>query len=401
MRRALVLAACLVVTATLGAAHHGEAEAARPRSKARQEALRQRLGDAASHELELTNSANAVERAKVALERERESMAWAGELLEHRGNESLRRLDAYREHRLEREELSAVRARALYKLARGGGVLEMMFEDGRDGRLTATERAARGRTLRNLIDHDIEQLQVHARAEAHARDELLTANREQAVLAALDSLARIQSSSLETGAEGLHPTLAVAHEQRRVLQRRPREQVDGADKALLASLDRERRNLMRHRGLDLLEDDALIRPVPGRVIGEFGDYEDKLLKVPMHRNGVELWARPKDEVLALAPGSVAFVGALPGFERVVVVDHGGGYLSLTARLLSVAVEEGQEIEAGTVLGRVGPKAVDDGLGTTVYVEVRHGSRPIDPAPYLRPSKKSRGGKSKAKSRSRR
>ncbi|MCA9681831.1 MAG: peptidoglycan DD-metalloendopeptidase family protein, partial [Myxococcales bacterium] len=84
-----------------------------------------------------------------------------------------------------------------------------------------------------------------------------------------------------------------------------------------------------------------------------------------------------------------------------VVDHGGGYLSLTARLLSVAVEEGQEIEAGTVLGRVGPKAVDDGLGTTVYVEVRHGSRPIDPAPYLRPSKKSRGGKSKAKSRSRR
>ncbi|MCA9687448.1 MAG: pyridoxal-phosphate dependent enzyme, partial [Myxococcales bacterium] len=48
---------------------------------------------------------------------------------------------------------------------------------------------------------------------------------------------------------------------------------------------------MRHRGLDLLEDDALIRPVPGRVIGEFGDYEDKLLKVPMHRNGVELWAK--------------------------------------------------------------------------------------------------------------
>jgi septal ring factor EnvC (AmiA/AmiB activator) len=126
-----------------------------------------------------------------------------------------------------------------------------------------------------------------------------------------------------------------------------------------------------------------VRPVDGRVVGRFGTYDDPLLDVPMHRNGVELSAEPNDQVLALAPGEVVLVGALPGFERIVVIDHGGGYLSLTARLLTISVEQGQEIEAGTVLGRVGPKAVPDGLGTTVYVEIRHGQRPIDPRPYLR------------------
>jgi septal ring factor EnvC (AmiA/AmiB activator) len=52
-------------------------------------------------------------------------------------------------------------------------------------------------------------------------------------------------------------------------------------------------------------------------------------------------------------------------------------------LLAVAVEEGDELDAGALLGRAGPKAIDDGLGTSVYVELRHGQRPIDPAPWLR------------------
>jgi septal ring factor EnvC (AmiA/AmiB activator) len=181
----------------------------------------------------------------------------------------------------------------------------------------------------------------------------------------------------------LDSELHTVHERRKALQKRLRGRSKVADRKLLYALAHERRDLLRARGLDLLEEEALVRPVDGRVIGRFGTYDDPLLDVPMHRNGVELEAEPNDQVLALAPGEVVLVGALPGFERIVVIDHGGGYLSLTARLLAIDVEQGQEIEAGTVLGRVGPKAVPDGLGTSVYVEVRHGQRPIDPRPYLR------------------
>ena len=156
-----------------------------------------------------------------------------------------------------------------------------------------------------------------------------------------------------------------------------------SERDMLTELHGQRREQLRARGLDLLEPSSLVRPVRGRIVGGFGVYDDPLLDVPMHRNGVELAAAPNDAVRALAPGRVALVGALPGFERIVVVDHGGGYLSLTARLLTINVAEGDDVEAGAVLGRVGAKAVPDGLGTTAYVEIRHGQRPIDPRPYLR------------------
>ena len=102
----------------------------------------------------------------------------------------------------------------------------------------------------------------------------------------------------------------------------------------------------------------------------------------MHRKGIELGTRPGTEVVAVAPGEVAFCGELPGFDEVVVLDHGGGYLSLTGRLFTSGVAVGDEIATGQVLGRVAPKAVDDGMGTTVYFELRHAERPIDPRPWF-------------------
>lgn len=382
--------------ATASAVQAGSGMSKKERRKQGQR--RAALRDAAERELELTQTANALERGRVALERERESLTWAGALLDRRSRESLRKLDAYRAHRVERETLGTVRARKLYKLARGGGMLEMVFEDGAAGHMTPAERAARGRTLRALVDHDLEQLQIHTTAEREARAELLAASRELQVLGALDSLGRLQSVSLDAGADNLHPSLAAAHHVRKRLQKRVRGKLPERERRLLSVLGKERRNLQHHRGLDLLEKDALVRPVQGKVAGRYGDYKDPVLAVPMHRNGVELEAAANDAVRAIAPGRVAFVGALPGFERVVVVDHGGGYLSLTARLLTVSVEEGQDLEAGASLGRVGPKAIDDGLGTTAYVELRHGQRPIDPTPYLAPSK---GKKSKRRRRRRR
>jgi septal ring factor EnvC (AmiA/AmiB activator) len=365
-----------LVVCALGLSLAGVAEARKPLSERRAE-----LRKAAERELGLTETANALERGRAALERERESNDWASELLEQRAQDSLRKLGIYTEHRAEREAQVTVRARELYKLARGGGMLELMFEDGADGRLTANQRIARGKIMRRVIDRDLELLRVHTEAETRAADELLNATRELDALLVLDSVSRMQADALALTGAQLDPELAEAYEQRRKLQKRGRK--GRAERQLLRAVERERKNLQRHRGLDLLEEDALVRPVDGRVVGGFGEYRDRVLKVPMTRNGVELAAEPDDAVRAIAPGEVVLVGALPGFERVVVIDHGGGYLSLTARLLSVVVNEGDEVEAGSVLGRVGAKAVDDGLGTTVYLEIRHGQRPIDPKAYLR------------------
>lgn len=65
-------------------------------------------------------------------------------------------------------------------------------------------------------------------------------------------------------------------------------------------------------------------------------------------------------------------------ERIVIVDHGDHYYTVSGDLDEVDVKIGQDIDAGERIGTVG----DDGQGAMLYFEVRHGSRTIAPGPWL-------------------
>ena len=341
------------------------------------------LKEALQRELQSVRDARDLRRGLAALERETDSLEWAQTLLEHRGRESLRRLDAYRVSRDTRRKQARQRARSMYKLARGG-MLRMYFEDvsnaGDADRLRTADRVTRGRTIRWLVRHDLRELGVHARAEDRARTELLAATRELAAVSGLRTMHTMERQALGVAVGNIDPELAEARRARRKARRK--DELGADERALLAQITAGRAKLQRERGLDLLEPGALKRPVRGRVAGRFGKYDDPVLRLPMQRSGLELAAARRERVRAAAAGTVALVGALPGFDDVVVLDHGNGYVSLTARLQNVAVEEGQELDRGEVLGRVAPKSLDDGLGRTVYFELRHAERPIDPTPYL-------------------
>ena len=301
--------------------------------------------------------------------------------MQHRADESLRRLSAYQDARGAREGQSRVRARALYKLARGG-LARLYFEDLAPGVRSerSADRITRGRTVRWLVRHDLRELSVHKRAEARARAELLAASREMAAVSALRMLQGVQGASLTAFDQELRPTLLSAVQRTRRLDKNTR--TSRRVQRLVDSATNEFKRLRKQKGFDLLEARSLPRPVPGRVVGRFGRHFDKALRLELDRKGLELRAKPGKPVAAIADGVVAFVGALPGYDQVVVVDHGGGYLSLTGRLLDLAVEQGDEVAAGAKLGRVAPAPPDTPLGTSVYLELRHGERPIDPARYL-------------------
>lgn len=329
-------------------------------------------------ELEVLSQAVEIERGVEGLRKERESLEFAQTMLEHHGRESLRRLDSYGQASEARDQLTRRRARALYKLSRGG-MLRLAFEPQQNGE-DPSARILRGRTIRQLVRHDLRELEVHRRAEDRASAELLTASREITAVSSLHMVHAMQDAALRAAGDELIPEVQSTRRHRR------HADVDADlgtyERRLLREIAQGRRALAYGRGLDLLDPRSLTRPVPGRVVGRFGDYEDPILRLDMHRNGVELRAGRRDHVRAIAPGEVAMVGELPGYDHVVVVDHGGGYLSLTGRLLGVRVAEGDTVEQGQILGAPAPKAIDDGLGRTVYLELRHGERPIDPLTYL-------------------
>ncbi len=332
-------------------------------------------------ELDLTQTQAELHRALTILDRERSSLEYTSTVLDHAGKERMRKLAAYRSVRVEREQTARDRGRSLYKLARGG-VARLAFEGlQRDAQADSSARIVRGRMLRFLVQHDLEELAIHRRAEDRASGELVAASRELQSLSAMSTVQTMQGQVLVRAQEALDPELRSTIRKRRRVARRADDKANRANRALLSMVKSNWRELRSLRGLDGAA--SLVRPVRGKAVGVFGEYEDKVLRLPMVRNGVELAVRRNERVRAMADGRVVLVTKLPGYEDVVVIDHGGGQYTLTARLWDIGVEEGQEVEGGELLGRVASKTLDDGLGSTVYIELRHGEKPVDPTAYLK------------------
>lgn len=339
--------------------------------------LGERLGRALEAELGLTRQATALEQAAVALEREQAGAEHGASVLDQAGRQSLQQLDAYRQARDAREQLVRQRARALVKVARGG-IARIVLEDLGDA-TPGADRLTRGRDLRWLVRHDLRELAAYQRAERRARAERLQADRQLQALSVLATVHDMQGELVAAARSATVPALERAESTRQQLWYGAT--VGTEERERLAELHTSQQALQAVRRDGAAG--ALVRPVQGAAVGRFGAYTDPILRLPMVRNGVELAARRDEEVRAPAAGRVVMVAELPGFEQVVVIDHGAQQLTLVGRLWKLTVVEGDEVDAGEAIGRVAPKALDDGLGTTAYLELRHGDKPVDPTPRLR------------------
>ncbi|MDP3275179.1 MAG: M23 family metallopeptidase [Deltaproteobacteria bacterium] len=94
--------------------------------------------------------------------------------------------------------------------------------------------------------------------------------------------------------------------------------------------------------------------------------------------GLEISAPLEAPVRAVFAGRVAFSDRYGVLGRLVILDHGNHYYTVSANLASATVSVGEELAAGAVIGTVG----DDGRGPMLYFEVRHNSTTIDPAPWF-------------------
>ncbi len=108
---------------------------------------------------------------------------------------------------------------------------------------------------------------------------------------------------------------------------------------------------------------------------------------PGHR-GLDLRTSVGAEVLSVAPGEVTHAGPVAG-RGTVTVAHAGG-LSSTYEPVDSTVEVGELVEAGGVLGVVGPAPGEAGTATgghcgggrCLHLGARRGSVYLDPLPLL-------------------
>ncbi len=113
-------------------------------------------------------------------------------------------------------------------------------------------------------------------------------------------------------------------------------------------------------------------PVQGRTIAGFGQLRDS----GSRSTSLELAPAPGAQVVAPASGRIAFAGPYRGFERIVIIEHSGGWTSLVTGLDRISVNVGDDVIAGSPLGVTGNEE------PVVTIELRRDGEPVNPLNYL-------------------
>src|SRR5690349_8973441 len=122
-------------------------------------------------------------------------------------------------------------------------------------------------------------------------------------------------------------------------------------------------------------------PVNGPLIYRFGTDEAEGGGTIRH-NGVAIRAEPNSPVKVVEAGKVIFVGPYGTYGLMVIVSHGGGYLSLYGQLTSALVEKDAQVTKGQVIATTGGANTPE--GPHLYLEIRGENLiALDPSDWLR------------------
>lgn len=136
-------------------------------------------------------------------------------------------------------------------------------------------------------------------------------------------------------------------------------------------------------------------PVQGRVLRWMGEAD----AAGIARPGLLIATRPQALVTTPAPATIRYRGPLLDYGNVMILEPGAGYLLVLAGLAQVYGEVGEVLPAGAPVGLMGgemPESsailsrVSEGGGAerpeTLYMELRQGDAPVDPAAWFNVTK---------------
>lgn len=96
--------------------------------------------------------------------------------------------------------------------------------------------------------------------------------------------------------------------------------------------------------------------------------------------GMDIAAPTGDAIVSAQSGTVMTATYLSGYGNTVIIDHGGGIVTLYGHMNAIHVQPGDEVQIGEQIGTIGSTGLS--TGPHLHFEVREDGERIDPMNYI-------------------
>ncbi len=125
---------------------------------------------------------------------------------------------------------------------------------------------------------------------------------------------------------------------------------------------------------------GMIWPISGSITSPFGWRTHPIFGSQRFHSGLDIGGDYGMEIHAAKAGVVSHAGWIGGYGNTVMIDHGGGIVTLYGHNQSLNVSVGQQVSQGQVIAFCG--STGNSTGPHCHFEVRLNGEPVSPYNYL-------------------
>ncbi len=288
------------------------------------------------------------------------------------------RADFLKKEKAQKEESLIKRMVALYKIGRVGPVKALFSSD------SYISLLKRLNFMQLIMQNDLDVIEEYRLNTEELNSKLQDLNRDKEEAEKLKK--KLKSTREAAGVEfNRKKRLLTSVSKSRILHEKALKEMETSSTKLGLMISRLENSLYleknaegSHRFSDLKG--RLDFPSEGEILSFYGKTKDPRFNTTILQKGIEIAAPRGADIRAIYDGKVLYADWFRGYGKIIIIDHGEGYYSLSAHASKLLKKVDTLVKKGESVAIVG----DTGSlkGPFLYFEIRHKGKPVDPLDWL-------------------